>query len=127
MKYPLICTALLVLWSAPGCQNQELIQCRQEKQTLQTQLQESEQKLNESINMFKQMFDMIEKENAGVREEMQRKVHQAEIKTQAQENKQAQLEATIKSLQMQLEEKNQALLTAQKEIKKLQTDHFFSR
>ena len=56
---------------AAGCQNQELLQCQQEKQDLQVQVEKLQTDFEEMKDMYDEMIDIIYTKNKELKKEIQ--------------------------------------------------------
>jgi len=59
---------LVLMMTAVGCQNQQLLQCQEENLALQEQLAVSEKQLADTKMMYDDMFDLIQAENVRLQE-----------------------------------------------------------
>ena len=109
------CSGVLVLiMTVIGCQNQQLMQCREENLALKEQLAISEKKHEETIAMYNEMIDLIQAENVKLKGADQTKT------TVIRDITEEELKETIRALRQQLDERTKMLLLTQEEVKKLQ-------
>ena len=113
MRRPIVWAAIIALIMMAGCQNQELLRCQQEKQDLQAQVEKLQEDLINSMTVFNEMLGLVETQNKKLQKDLDAAVEQTRAEVEAQ------FTETVNTLRRQLDEKNQALLLAQKEIKKL--------
>ena len=114
MRQIAIFLAILMTLITVGCQNQELIQCQQDKLDLQEQLKINETKLQQTIAVYDDMFELLEKENAKLREQQTIATPPVKVQTQSQ------LEEDNIRLRQQLDQRTMDLLKLQQTNKALQ-------